>query len=126
MGENSYFGLPNPKNRYRKALVNILAQAVDFLDKDTIDKRTGKRVPFTYSDGSGRKASWTGRAQVIRRYAPKKADRVVDEVTELAKQYWEGRISKKQFLEKVKEIVRKAGLDKKTIELVVRKVKQKD
>ena len=121
----SYFRLPNPRSRYRKALVNILAQAIDFEDFDTVNK-SGRRIPFTYSDGRGRKASFTGRAQVIRRYAPKKADRVVDKIVRLARLYAQGRISRRAYERRVKEIVRRAGLDKRTINLVVRKVKAKD
>ena len=131
LGKNSYFGLPNPKSKGKKALYNILAQAIDFLDGDTVvyDRKRHRyiKAKFTASEGRGkRKVSFSARTKIIESYAPKYLERALEEIKELAKKYEEGKISKKQFINAVKRIVKRYGLTDREIEYIIRKVKSKD
>jgi flagellar motor switch protein FliG len=53
-------------------------------------------------------------------------ERALEEIKELAKKYEEGKISKKQFINAVKRIVKRYGLTDREIEYIIRKVKSKD
>ena len=47
LGKNSFFGVPKPRDRAKKALYNIAAQAIDFADGKTVD-HSGRVRRFVY------------------------------------------------------------------------------
>ena len=47
LGKDSFFGVPKPRDRLKKALYNLAAQAIDFADGYTVD-HYGRRVRFVF------------------------------------------------------------------------------
>ena len=127
LGRKSYFKLPDPENKFKKAIINAIAQTVDFLDGDTVikGKRGYKRVKFNYANGRGKAVSYLARLRIIEDYAPARALPYLEKLKAVAKAYYEGRISKREALKRIKSIGCKAIGCKET-EKIIRKVRAKD
>ncbi|RLI79404.1 hypothetical protein DRP04_09195 [Archaeoglobales archaeon] len=128
LGPNSFFKIPNPKSKKKKAIVNIFAQALDFADFDTVvfDRGKFRKAKFNYGKGKGKKnVSFVARSKIIMKYAPKSADKVVMQINELAKLYAQGKISRREYLRRVDATIAK-HLPKKEREKIKRIVFRRD
>jgi len=129
IGKESYFGIEAPKSRGKKAVVNAIAQLIDFLDGDTIVKKGGKfiKAKFTIGNAKGVKnVSFVQRMRVIKRYAPKSVEPILNQITKLAKLYAKGKITKKQLIQKAIALGKRAGFSAQYIKKIVNKVLRKD
>ena len=126
IGPNSYYGI-EVSGRAKKAVANVLAQLIDFLDGDTVIKigNRFKRVKFEFSGGEGDKVSFVGRMRVIYNYAPKSVRPILERFYAIASKYAKGEISERQAITLAKQLARKV-LTEAEINQVIRKVRQKD
>lgn len=86
-------------------------------------RKTGARPRLR---GGREDISFTGRSRIIVAYGPEETDRVVEKINRIAKAYASGRLSKTEYLEKVKKELMKAGLTEREWDMIYEKIREKE